>query len=69
MTNRTIAEAYPSIERFEEILEEAAMTASTLDSKQFVHNIRQAYREYGAQTLLSDHERVALRRIATGVLA
>jgi hypothetical protein len=68
MTYATIRESYPSLERFEDILEEARFLAQTKLSQAFVDTISKQYASKGADLKLNEVERLKLRQLSTGTI-
>lgn len=65
---QTVVEAYPSVERFEEILAEAELNARTPDNQAFVRSVRLEYLELGEELTMNRVRRLRLRQLSTGAL-
>jgi hypothetical protein len=63
-----IPEAYPSVERFEEILEEARYNARTIKYQEWVERVHKQYLAEGTALQLNGVERLRLRQLSTGAL-
>jgi hypothetical protein len=65
----SIKDFYPTLERFEEILAEAAYLAKRQEYKDFCKEIADRYSVHGRHTKLTQVERLRLRQLSTGAIS